>query len=46
LRGLLLGGSLLVLSVASAIALVGLVLLGAWAYLGLICIPILTLTDI
>lgn len=55
LRGLLLGGR--VLSVASSIALVGLVLLWCLgerveapyavpAYLGLICIPILTLTDI
>jgi O-antigen/teichoic acid export membrane protein len=57
LRGLLLGGRLLVLSVASSIALVGLVLLWCLgervaapyavpAYLGLICIPILTLTDL
>jgi hypothetical protein len=57
LRGLLLGGRLLVLSVASSIALVGLALLWCLgerveapyavpAYLGLICIPILTLTDI
>jgi O-antigen/teichoic acid export membrane protein len=57
LRGLLLGGRLLVLSVASAIALAGLALLWCLgervatpyavpAYLGLICIPIVTLTDL
>ena len=57
LRGLLLGGRLLVLVVASSIALLGLILLWGLgehvetpyavpAYLGLICLPILTLTDI
>jgi O-antigen/teichoic acid export membrane protein len=57
LRGLLLGGRLLTLSVAGAIALVGLALLWCLgervaapyavpAYLGLICIPIVTLTDL
>jgi O-antigen/teichoic acid export membrane protein len=57
LRGLLLGGRLLVLVVASSIALLGLILLWGLgervetpyavpAYLGLICIPILTLTVI
>lgn len=57
LRGLLFGGRLLVLAVACSIVLAGLALLwrlgdrleAAYAvatWLGLICIPILTLTDI